>query len=279
MSNQKPNVAELVNQMPEVDRPGHPSKFTGPHPDAANKIFDEILSQRETLLELLDLVREPADPDFENYKAGYVLRGIAIRVGQRDKAKERKLFSETLASQLGNDKHSKATREFFIRELQFVGGVDAVGAIGKHLLDEQLSEPATQALLAIGEGAAAPMREALGKATGRVRITLAQAAGVVRDSGAVPLLAPLLKSEDRDTRITAAWSLARIAEPASVDSLLELADTSEGWERLQATKSCLPMADNLAAKGNKTQASRIHQHLRETRKEDRVLQESLQNRS
>jgi hypothetical protein len=279
MPHQKPNVAELVNQMPEVDRPGHPSKFTAPDPDAAAKIFDEILSRKESLIELLELVREPADPDFENYKAGYVLHGIAIHVGRRDKEKQRKMFSETLASRLGNEKHSKDTREFFIRELQFVGGPDAVSALGKHLLDEQLSEPATQALLAIGKGAADPIRQALGKAAGRVRITLAQAAGVVRDSGAVPLLAPLLKNDDRDTRIIAAWSLARIAEPASVDALLELADGSEGWERQQATKSCLLLADTLAAKGNKTQSNRIYQHLRETRKDDRFLLETIENRS
>ncbi|HKX63178.1 MAG TPA: hypothetical protein VJS65_15060, partial [Verrucomicrobiae bacterium] len=81
----KPNVAALVDQMPETDkdiqakqeeeksaalpdapdkpkpRPdrwGAASKFTGPDPEAASKIFTEILSGgRDSLIELLALVR------------------------------------------------------------------------------------------------------------------------------------------------------------------------------------------------------------------------------
>src|SRR6185295_2427450 len=97
MAATKPNVAALVEQMPETDRDiqakadearqqaqpdapdkpkpkpdrlGATSKFTGPDPDKAEKIFTEILSGgRESVMELIELVREPSDADYKNYKA------------------------------------------------------------------------------------------------------------------------------------------------------------------------------------------------------------------
>ena len=66
----KPNVAELVSQMPEVDKPGTASKFTGPDPVAAAKIFAEIFAGGSgSILELIDLVKAPEDADFKDYKA------------------------------------------------------------------------------------------------------------------------------------------------------------------------------------------------------------------
>ena len=173
----KPNVAALVEQMPDTDNdikakqeeakaqaqpaaPDQPkpkptplgaaSKFTGPDPDAAEKIFAEILSGgRESIRELLGLVREPSDADYKNYKATYVLHGLVIRAGRGGKESERRLLADTLASQLGSDKHSKAVKAVFIRELRPLGGKESVSALGKQLGDDELCGDATLALLTI----------------------------------------------------------------------------------------------------------------------------------
>src|SRR5439155_16039598 len=90
------------------DRWGAASKFTGPEPDKAEKIFAAILSGgRESILELLELVREPGDADYKNYKAGYVLHGLVIYVGRAGREIQRRLLAATLASQLEGDRHSK----------------------------------------------------------------------------------------------------------------------------------------------------------------------------
>src|SRR6266545_6934284 len=127
MAATKPNVAALVDQMPETDRDiqakaeeakqqaqadapkpkpdrwGAASKFTGPDPDAAEKIFAEILSGgRESITELLGLVREPSDADYKNYKASYVLHGLVILAGRAGQENQRRLLADTLASQLGS---------------------------------------------------------------------------------------------------------------------------------------------------------------------------------
>src|ERR1044072_1699981 len=118
MAAPKPNVAALVEQMPETDRDiqakadqakqqaqpdvadrpkpkpdpwGAASKFTGPDPAAAEKIFVEIFSGgRESIRELSNLVPEPSDPDYKNYKAGYVLHGLVILAGRTGQESNRR---------------------------------------------------------------------------------------------------------------------------------------------------------------------------------------------
>ncbi|MEK7684434.1 MAG: hypothetical protein AAB466_03315 [Verrucomicrobiota bacterium] len=215
MATTKTDVAALVAQMPEVDNPGQASKFTGPDPQAAAKIFAEILAGgRESILELIALLREPGDPEYKDYKAGYVLHGLALQAGRPGQEERRRLFAETLASQLGNDKLSQGVKGFLIRELQVAGGQEVVEALGKQLRDMELCEYATQALLAIRDGAAAQLRGALRGATGKNRVTLIQALGVVRDAESIAVLKEAQAEPDRDVRNAAAWALANIAKPA-----------------------------------------------------------------
>jgi hypothetical protein len=295
MAATKPNVAALVDQMPETDRDiqakaeeakqqaqpdapdkpkpqpvrfGAASKFTGPDPDAAEKIFTEILSGgRESITELLGLVREPSDTDYKNYKAGYVLHGLVILVGRAGKEDQRRLLADTLASQLGSNKRSKAVKAVFIRELRTLGGKESVSALGKHLLDDDLSSDAAFALLTIRDGAAAQFRNALGKSKGRIRVAMIHALGTLRDADSAGAFRKALNEEDREVRRTAAWALANIGEASAVDALLKSADSSEGWERTEATRHCLLMAERLAASGKESQANRIYAHLRDTRKD------------
>jgi len=267
MATIKPNVAALVEQMPEVDHPGKPSTFTGPDPAVAERIFAEIFTGgRASLLELLAILRTPCDEDFKNYKAGYVLHGLALRAGRPGNEKQRRLLAETLASQLDSRKHSKAVKAFLMQELQTVGGREAVKALGKHLLDDDLCEPATQALLSIREGAAEALRAALPKTKGKSRATIIQALGVLRDARSAAALKKSLDDADGDARLAAAWALARIGDPGAMDAMLKLADKAEGWERIQLTNACLLLAENRAA-GKKADAARIYTHLRDTRQD------------
>ena len=272
------DATEQQKKRPPPDRFGEASKFTGPDPDAAEKIFAEILAGgRESLLELIGLVRDPSDPDFNNYKAGYVLHGVTIYVGRPGQEKQRQMFVETLAAQLNNDKLSTATKSFLIRELQIAGGKEVVRAIGKHLADDKLCEPATQALIAIREGASAQLRSALRGAKGKNRATLVQALGVLRDQDSVSALKSHLSDADGDTRLAAAWALANIGVASAADRLIKLADAAGGWERIQTTKACLLLAEKLQAAGKRDESVRIYTHLRNTRKDsDRYVSEAAE---
>jgi hypothetical protein len=293
MAATKPNVAVLVEQMPVTDKqlqakaeaakqqaqpdaPDKPkpkpdradaaSKFTGPDPGDAEKIFDEILEGgRDSLLELLELVREPSDADYKNYKPVYVLHGLVIQTGRAGQQNQRRLLARTLASQLDSGKHSKAVKAVFIRELRVLGGKESVDALGQQLLDEELCADAAQALLTIHDGVAPRFRTALEMAKGRNHVTLIQALGILRDTDSIAALKKALTDEDRNARRAAAWALANIGDASSVDALLKSGDGTEGWERTEATKACLLLAERLAASNQNPQASRIYAHLRDTR--------------
>lgn len=292
MATTKPNIAALIEQMPDTDKevqakqkaapekpdqqpnaatpdkPAQASTFTGPNPEAAEKIYAEVLSGgRDSLIELLALLHDPADSDFKNYKAGYLLHGLAIYLGRPDQQKERRMFAETLASQLGNPKYSKPVQGVLIRELQVAGGKEVASALGKQLQDDELCEYATQALLAIGDGAGVQLRKALGKATGKNRLTLIQALGVVRDTDSLAELKKALAEPEGDVRIATAWALANIGDAGALEAVIKSADAAEGWERIQTTKACLLLAERLLARGKKGDAVRLYTRLSETRKD------------
>ena len=293
MAATKPNVAALVEQMPDTDKEiqakaeetkqqtqpdapdkpkpkpdpsGAASKFTGPDPEAAEKVFVEILAGgRGSILELLGLVREPSDADYKNYKAGYLLHGLVIYAGRAGKENERQLLAQALVSHLCSDQPSKAVKGFLIRQLRLIGGKDAVGFLAPFLRDEELCGDAAEALLTIRDGAARWFRGALDKSEGRNRITIIQALGLLSDAPSAAELRKTLADRDRDVRIAAASALASIGDPDAVEALLKFADGAEGWERTEATKACLLLAERLAAAKQKPQASRIYSHMRDTR--------------
>lgn len=295
MAANKPNVATLVEQMPETDRdiqakaeqakqqeqpdaPDKPkpkpiqlgvaSKFTGPNPDAAQKVFAEIFSGgRDSVRELLSLVRAPSDADYKNYKAEYVLHGLVLLAGRAGNENSRLLLSDALASQLGSNRPSKAVKAIFIRELRTLGGKESVNALGKQLLDEELFDDATLALLTIRDNVAPQFRSALKKAKGRNRVTVIHALGTLQDEDSADALKKALSESDQDVRRTAAWALANIGEASATDALLKSADTAEGFARTEATRHCLLLAERLAATGKQSQANRIYAHLRDTRRD------------
>jgi HEAT repeat protein len=279
MAESKPNVAELVNRLPDPDKPDRPSTFTGPGPELAEKIFDEILAGgRQSLLELIGSIRDPSDPDFKNYKADYLLHDLAVYVGGAGKENQRRLLAETVASELANEQHSKAVRAALVRRLQVVAGNEAVAALGKLLKDEDLCECAAQALVAIRQGAGPQLRRALPSAKGKCRLTIVQNLGVVRGRRAVEALREAIKDENREVRLAAGWALANLGDAGSVDVVLKAADVEPGYERIAATKACLLLAERLLAAGNRADAKKVYSHLRQTRsdKSDRYVREAAE---
>ena len=172
-----------------------------------------------------------------------------------------------MASQLGGDR-SGDVKGFLCQELQWAGHKESAPALGKLLLDEELVEPASMALVAIGEGAAEQFRAALPKAKGKCRLNIVDGLAALGDAGSVDLLKDALKDKDREVRLAAGSGLARLGDAGSVDLLIKAADVEPGWERIQATKHCIALAEKLQAKGKKNEAKKIYKHLRESRKDD-----------
>ncbi len=215
---------------------------------------------RDAVIGLVDLTTQPPP---RGSQARHALHALATYVcGLRDEA-QRRAFAEALASALGGDR-PKEVQAFVVRQLQLAGGREVVPALGKLLADEALCDDAALALSVIKDGAAEPLRAALGLATGRPRLAIIQALGVLRDRAAAQALRKLVVVADRDTRLAAGWALANGGDPEAADLLLKAAD-ADGRERIKMTQACLLLAENLIAAGRKNDAARIYRQLHETR--------------
>ena len=253
-------IAALVDQIPPLDKRG---TFTGPSWEEAIPIFDGILAAgRDGVIAVVAMLKTVDDG--VDYKARYVLHGLAQYVGRPGKEAARTLLVEALGSQLGGDQ-PKGVQGYVARQLQVVGSKECAAALGKILADPEIGEYAAQALLAIRAGAAEEFRKALPDLKGAPRLTVLQALGVLADAASADAMKQASADADRDVRLAGAWGLARIGEASAVDLVLKAADVEAGWERIKATSTALLLAERLLAAGKKADAARIYKHLQETR--------------
>jgi hypothetical protein len=267
MAATKVNTVYLIRRMPDADSPGRESKFTGPDPKAADKVCAAVCEGGEdSVRDLIGHIKEPTDPEFENYKAEYLLHLVAVYVGGPGRENERKMVAGALASVLEEGDLSKWHQGLLLRELQVAGGKDAVPVIGKHLLDDDLCEYATQALIVNGKAGLVELRRAVKQAKGRNRLTIVQALGVLEDPESVSTLKVAAGDRDPLVRAAAVWGLANTGDASAVDVVIQAADKEKGWNRIQASKACLLLAENLLQAGRKAPAVKIYEHLRDTRK-------------
>lgn len=254
-------LAALVSKLPDPDERGMLTSIEKEVVD--NVILGIHEGGRRSIVGLVNMLVEPGKGN--DMKPRYALHCLAVYVCKLKDDRQRRAFARTLASQLGGNR-PKAVQGYLVRQLQVAGGKEVVGTLGKLLHDSELCEYAAQALVAIGRGAAEQLRNALPTAKGKCRLTIVQNLGVVRDAKSVGGLRKATGDQDREVRLAAAWALANIGDASSTDVLLKVAD-SQGWERIQATKACLLLAERLLAAGEKKEAVRIYMHLRDTRRD------------
>lgn len=238
------------------------SKLTEVAEGAAATVREIHALGRDAVAALAGMLVAPGEGD--DVKPRYALHALATYAAGLDDA-PRKEFASAVAGELEADRPPEV-RIFLVRQLQVAGGGEVAAGLARLLRDEELCEPAAQALVAIRSGAAEQFRAALPDAKGRRRLVIVQSLGVLADAAAAPQLRKALDDEDGDTRLAAAWALANIGDPAAVDAVLKLAEAG-GYARIDATRSCLLLAERLAAAGRRDDARRIYAHLRQTRTE------------
>lgn len=251
----------LVDRMPDPDDRG---TYANMDKDRIEQAVAEMhKGGRDSVVGLIDMLVEPGKGD--DVKPHYALHVLAVHVCKGKDDRARAEFARTVASQLAG--RPKGVQRYLIRQLQVAGGPEVADALGKALLDPDLCEPAAQALLAIGAGAAEQFRAALPKVKGAGRLTVLQALGVLRDAKSANALRAAAGEGDRDVRLAAVWGLANIGDAASAGLILQAAGRCKGWERIQATKCCFLLAERLLAAGKKDPARKLLSHLRDNHRQ------------
>lgn len=268
----EPTIPNLVNQVPALDQDG---KFTGLPRSTMEPLFDGCLATGAAgLRELIGMLREVDDGS--DYRARYVLHGLAVYVCTPDRTAQRALLCQVLA-EAANGPLPAPVRGFLVRQLQVCGTAREVPALGRLLGDAELCETATQALLAIGEGAEAAFIDALERLPAARRGVLAQGLLCVAGEKALPTLRRLAGDADLEIRLAALLGLARRGDVASVDGLLKAAD-AQGYERTKAAAACVAMGEALIAAKHTAEAQRVYRYLYRSRTEpsERYLRDLAQ---
>jgi HEAT repeat protein len=254
-------LKSLVDQMPNPDARG--MYCTDIDKEKIERAIAEIhRGGRENILGVIELLDEPGSD--RDAKPHYALQCLANHVLRLKDENARRQFAETLASQLSSDR-SKYVRGYLCQELQWAGRREVVPELAKLLADEDLVDAAAMALVAIKDGAAEVLRSALPGAKGRARLVILHSLAALVDAAAADAFKAALGDPDREVRIAAGAGLSRIGDASAVDALLKAADVQPGWERIQAAKNCMVLAEKLAAAGNAGAAAKIYSRLRDTR--------------
>ncbi len=259
-------LKNLVGQMPDPDGRGMYTENID-----KQKIEKAVAAiaggGKENLLGLIEMLGEPGT--VENVKPHFALHCVINHALIASDEKLRKEFCEAMASQLDNKQLHPYNRAYLCQELQWAGRDEACAALGKVLLDEDVSDAAATALAAIGgERAASQLRAAASKAAGKCRLNLIDALAALAEPQSAATFQAALKDKDREVRIAAAIGLAKVGQADAAEPLFKAADAAQGWERIQLTKACLVLAEKLAAAGNKAEAKRLYLRLQDTRTGD-----------
>jgi len=264
----------LVDQMPDPDSRGMYTEKVDKEKieKAIAAIYEGGPENIRGLIEMLD---EPGSA--EDAKPHYALHGVLNHTLVIKDQRARKQFCNVLAEELSNE-YSDYIKSFLCQTLGWAGRRESVSALGRLLLNEALCDAAAMALAAIQEGAAEELRRALPQASGRARLVILHSLAALADPASAHAFGDALEDPDCEVRIAAGAGLASLGDPGAIDALLQAADRAEGWERIQATKHCLVLAEKLAAAGRRNEAARVYAHLRDTRNDpsERYVREAAE---
>ncbi len=245
-------VDDLVARMPALNI------------DEGNKVFSEMVGLGQTgIRRLCSQLTPPGVGD--DTKARFALSGLAKYVSRDGAEAERKVFAPALIKSLDGaaDKEVKA---FLIRQLQLAGKDESVGPLSKLLTDNELCEPATQALQAIqSDSAASALSEALPSVNGKNQITIITALGNLRVQAAAKQLLDYATSTDKNTRWAAMFALANIGDPSAERILTKALRTDSNYDKAKATSYLLLLSRRLAEAGQKDHCAKICRRLIKTR--------------
>ena len=153
-----------------------------------------------------------------------------------------------------------AGKQFVCRMLRRVGSTKSVPALSKLLYDKELSHMARFALqyMAYPEAGAA-LREALGKLEGDLKIGVVGTLSQRQDTEAIPQIAGLVNSNDKNMAFAAISALGRIGGAEAAQVLFE-AKVDQSFESLR-DNSCLMCADKMFDQGKADEAVEIYRRM------------------
>jgi len=245
------NVAAILEQMPADTV------------EEGQRLAAELLQLGpEGIQEVCGLLVRPGSGN--DAAARYALNGLSLYVFSPNAGPERKMVSKVYIEALDAAFDSEV-KAFLIRQLQLVGGQEAVPALGRYLADEQLCGPALQALMKIPErGRVKRMTKALPQVGEENRVAILLALGKLQARRARGVLRSYAEGDSVKTRQAAWYALANQGDPWIAEVLGKEVKIASSTERPEVASLYLLCARRLAEAGQKHQCRAICRDLLES---------------
>ncbi len=169
------------------------------------------------IVEMAAMLTAPGKGD--NTKIQFAIGGFTFAATQAGKEAWRKIAAEAYGNALSkvNDDYNK---QFLIYQLQSVGKDESVDILKSYLDNEKLSGPAARALARIGTtNAGKALSQGLMMAKGSTQISIIEALGEAKISGAEKEIEKTATSDDLHLRKVSLFALSEIAAPSSKNIL------------------------------------------------------------
>ncbi|MBN2270500.1 MAG: HEAT repeat domain-containing protein [Sedimentisphaerales bacterium] len=157
---------------------------------------------------------------------------------------------------------SRSAQDYVCRKLRVVGTAQSVEALAALLADETTSHIARYALERIpDEKALDAIRDALPKVSGKLKVGMIGSLGTRRDEKSIMAFSKLLGDSDIQVAKTAAQSLGLIGTSAAAKELSKFAKKAPANMKMPIGDACLVCAEQLLAKGKKSEAVALYKEL------------------
>jgi sugar phosphate isomerase/epimerase/HEAT repeat protein len=185
----------------------------------------------------------------------------AVRDSHANAAERAKLVKR-LITMLGAADTTQDGRRFICRQLSIAGTAESVPALAALLPDKDLSDMGRYALERIPDPAAlAAMRDALAKASGKIKIGLINSLGDRCDAASTAAIIAALGDADATIASCAAAALGKIGGPDALKALQAAKVSAKPEVKPVVVDSLLLCADRLLADKKVDEASAIYQEM------------------
>ncbi len=252
-------IADLLAQFPAADA------------NQLNSAMEEMAGlQVEGISQLIGTFSPSGTVD--NSKLEYAIAGFTGYASQPGKENLRQMGVKAFCAGLAKLEGDK-NKAFIITQLQIIGKDDAVPCLKSYLAKEPLSGYAARSLAGINTAAANEALVAgLSSASIAGQISIAEALGDTKFSGALSAITPLASSKDENLQKTALFALAAIADPAS-EPVLEQAAAQAGYtfDDHYAVAAYLQYGKNLLEAGKGNLAEKVANKIIKKSKSDNLV--------
>lgn len=211
-----------------------------------------------------------------NAQTDYALSGLSHFVMAKGQESARLVVAKAYVKALGSVSE-RETKAFIIRQLQIMGGDEAVDALADYLTDKELSGPASRALARIatpaaGEALMAGLKSRVAMGA-KAKRDMVNAIAEAKVAGAEELLLTFVGSQDIDLQKTVLYALSQVGGEASLKVLGDAAaQAGYTMEKSGNNEAYIELIKNIAAKGNVAAAEKAAKDLQKKAEKANQLQ-------